>query len=143
MIVVDASVAVKWLWDEPGSDEAAQLLSGPRKVIAPDLLHIEVAAAVTRRFRLGDLSEDEARRVCGDWMQALDNGAVLLLPSADHMERAVDLAVQTRHPLQDCLYLAVARALDAPLATSNPKFRDRAEKIYSAIEFIGPSKGKH
>ena len=37
-VVVDASVAVKWLLEEPGSKAAAALLRGRRKLIAPDLL---------------------------------------------------------------------------------------------------------
>jgi len=55
MIVVDASVAVKWLLPEPGSEQAAKLLIGTRKL---------VAAAVTRRARLGDLPAEDARQIC-------------------------------------------------------------------------------
>lgn len=136
MIVVDASVAAKWFWEEPGSDEAAKLLSGPRRLVGPDLLRVEAAAAVTRRMRLGQLSADETRRICKDWFEALDAGSVFLLPSTDYMEAAIELAIEMRHPLQDCLYLAVARALNVPLALSDPKFHDRAKTIYSQIEFI-------
>jgi predicted nucleic acid-binding protein len=135
-VVVDASIAVKWLLEEPGSAAAAALLDGTRKLIAPDLLRIETAAAITRRARMKQLSADDARRICSDWLQTIDQGTVLLLPAADHMVRAVELAIQINHPLQDCLYLAVACAFDAPLVTSDPTFRDRAAPIYSQIEFI-------
>ena len=43
--VVDASVAVKWLVEEPGSAEARELLAGEDSLLAPDLLVPEVCNA--------------------------------------------------------------------------------------------------
>ena len=50
-VVVDASVAIKWVVDEPGLAAAALLLDG-RPLHAPSLLFVEAANAfwaVTRR----------------------------------------------------------------------------------------------
>jgi predicted nucleic acid-binding protein len=41
-LVVDASVAAKWLVTEPLSDRALALLGGANELIAPDLLLPEV-----------------------------------------------------------------------------------------------------
>jgi predicted nucleic acid-binding protein len=46
MLVVDASVAVKWLVEEPGTADAMDLLNGPDAVIAPDLVVAEALNAV-------------------------------------------------------------------------------------------------
>jgi predicted nucleic acid-binding protein len=137
--VIDASVAVKWLLPEPGSAAAAALLEGPRKLIAPDLLRIEAAAAITRRVRLGQLSAADAQRMCEHWLESLESGSVLLLPAVDHIGSAIALALEIKHPLQDCLYLAVARAYDAALVTSDPALRDRGSAVHSQIEFIDAS----
>jgi predicted nucleic acid-binding protein len=39
-VVVDASVALKWLVEEEGSPAAARLLDGPA-LLAPTLIHVE------------------------------------------------------------------------------------------------------
>jgi predicted nucleic acid-binding protein len=57
-VVVDASVALKWVIEEPGSDAAVALRS--ESLIAPDLWLAEAANALWRRTRLGDLTPEEA-----------------------------------------------------------------------------------
>src|SRR5262249_17520559 len=51
MIVLDASVAAKAYLEEPGSDEAIALLTGRENLLAPELIRVEVAAALLRRVR--------------------------------------------------------------------------------------------
>jgi predicted nucleic acid-binding protein len=51
VIVVDASVALKWVIPEAGSDAAAGLLHD--ELIAPDLWLTEAANALWRHARLG------------------------------------------------------------------------------------------
>jgi predicted nucleic acid-binding protein len=48
MIVVDASVAAKWFLPEKGSSAALALQEGPSQLAAPDLIRMEVAAAITK-----------------------------------------------------------------------------------------------
>jgi predicted nucleic acid-binding protein len=133
MIVVDASVAAKWFLPEAGSDEATQLLSGTDKLIAPDLIRVEVAAAITRRVRLGELLEDEAMPICHAWLKALSDGVITLTPVEDDLAEAIKLALEIKHPLQDCLYLAVAIRLKAVLITSDPKFIERSSALYPLV----------
>ena len=47
--VVDASVAVKWVVDEPDSNAAATLLERPICWIAPRLMLVEAAATLRRK----------------------------------------------------------------------------------------------
>ncbi|MBV9552234.1 MAG: type II toxin-antitoxin system VapC family toxin [Alphaproteobacteria bacterium] len=54
MIVVDASVALKWVLDEPGSEAAGELRS--ETIIAPDFWIIEAANALWRSAKVGQLS---------------------------------------------------------------------------------------
>lgn len=55
-LIVDASVAAKWVLDEAGSDEARALLT--QTVAAPDLIYAEVFNAVHKRVRRGEATEE-------------------------------------------------------------------------------------
>ena len=59
MIVVDASVALKWVFEEEWSDEAVALLEGDN-VIAPRLMAVEAANALWRRSCTGEITGPEA-----------------------------------------------------------------------------------
>jgi predicted nucleic acid-binding protein len=49
MTVVDASVAVKWYFPEPGAEAAESVGLGSEELVAPALIRVEVAAAITRK----------------------------------------------------------------------------------------------
>lgn len=67
MIVVNASVAVKWFIPEAGEEDAAQLLGGKTHLMAPALIRLEVTGAIIRRYREGHLSEKRAREGTQAW----------------------------------------------------------------------------
>ena len=60
-VVVDASVAAKWLVTESLSDKALALLGGPDDLISPDLLLPEVGNILWKKARAGDLIRRIAR----------------------------------------------------------------------------------
>ena len=64
MTVVDASIAVKWFFPEPGTKAAQALLSGSQKLTAPALIRIEVTAALTRKARTGEILPEDAGAAC-------------------------------------------------------------------------------
>jgi predicted nucleic acid-binding protein len=141
MTVVDASVAVKWLVPEDGSDEAERLLTTSQKLFAPDLIRVEVAAALTRRFRQGRAPEQEVREDCDRWPRLLAEGIITLTPAELDYPEAVALALQLKHPFQDCLYLALALRLQAPLVTADPKFIERAAGFYPNVTSLMAAAG--
>ena len=59
-LVVDASVAIKWLVAEQLTDESLAILGSEAELIAPDLLPIEVGDALWKKVRAADLTADEA-----------------------------------------------------------------------------------
>jgi predicted nucleic acid-binding protein len=103
VIVLGANVAAKWYLPERGTEEALELLTGPEQIYAPELIRLEVLAAITRRVRTGDSTEEEARSRCDAWFRHLRAGAVTLVSEADVVNDAIDIALAVRHPLQDCL----------------------------------------
>ena len=54
-LVVDASVAVKWLVEEEDSEAADRLLEQRHELFAPRLMASEVGNALWRKVRMGEL----------------------------------------------------------------------------------------
>jgi predicted nucleic acid-binding protein len=136
MIIVDASVAVKWFLPEQRTDAAQAILLGSDKLMAPALIRVEVAAAITRKVRLGELLSQEAEAACYLWFRALSTAVVTLSPDQNDLPAAVALALQVRHPLQDCLYLALAVRNQSALITADPKFAERAAHAYAKVQLL-------
>ena len=57
-LVIDASVAIKWVIAEPGNDRASVLLD--YATVAPDLLFAECAHILWRKLRQREISVNEA-----------------------------------------------------------------------------------
>ena len=49
---------------------------------------------------------------------------------------AVDLALAISHPLQDCLYLALAQREQAQMVTADRKFWSRANPLYQPLQLL-------
>lgn len=136
MMVLDASVAAKWFLPEDGTEEALELLESGPELLAPHLIRLEVAAAITRRVRMGELAAADARRRCERWFRHLEQGVLTLLPEEDLLSEALDLALGLKHTLQDCLYLAAARRNNVPLLTADRTFRERAAAAYPLVQLL-------
>lgn len=114
-ILVDASVAIKWVIDERGSAEAVLLLD--RRLLAPDLICAECANILWKMTARREITTDEADIAA----QALEGAEIELVPMRPYLAAATALAVALDHPAYDCLYLAVAERLSAPLVTADDR----------------------
>lgn len=126
MIVVDASVAVKWFVPEQDSEKAEQLVFSRRKLLAPKIISIEVAAAIIRLARIKSISPAMATTLLQDWQRALSDETVTLEPTQYDFQNGTQLSLDLEHPLQDCLYLATADRLEVLLLTADNKFFKKA-----------------
>ncbi|MEH3046775.1 type II toxin-antitoxin system VapC family toxin [Sphingomonas adhaesiva] len=122
MLVVDASVVVKALTLEPNTYAARTLIFEATEVVAPSIISMEVASALSKKVRYHGLPIDAAT----DAMLALPNFITQYVPLDIFIVSAFHLSLQLAHALQDCMYLAVAIEHDCPLATSDRKFANRA-----------------
>lgn len=137
MTIVDASVAVKWLLPEAGDRAAQQLLSSGERLLGPSLIRVEVAAALARKARLREIETPDAETGVELWLQSIGAGVIGLVPDEEDLPRAFQLAVALCHPLQDCLYLALAERLGAPLITADEQFVAKAQASHSAVRLLG------
>jgi predicted nucleic acid-binding protein len=133
MLVVDASVAVKWFLDEPGDREARTLVEGPEPLIAPQLIVAEVLNAIWRRLIAGEADVRQGPRVASALPKVLAQVHALAPLAA----RALEIAAELRHPAYDCFYLALAEDQSAKLVTADRRLAGRlsgtpwAERVIS------------
>lgn len=117
-LVVDASVAVKLLVEESDSNAAREMAATDRDLHAPQLLASEVANALWRKARAGEIDRADAA------------AAIALLPDMPvHWSRddivsadAFRLALELDHPVYDCMYLALAHRIGATVVTADSRF---------------------
>ena len=121
VLVVDASIAAKWLFEEEGTSEALALRASA-KLIAPDLLIPECANILWKKVARGELLEEEARFAAG----LLASADVEVHPMRSLLASAIQLALELNHPAYDCFYLALAVKYDCPLVTADKRFLSRA-----------------
>ena len=113
--VVDASVAVKLLVDEPDSGTARELAASGEELHAPHLMASEAANALWRKARTGQIERAEAGAA-----MALLTGMPLLWHDDETVGAdAVRLALALGHPVYDCVYLALAHRIGATVVTAD------------------------
>jgi predicted nucleic acid-binding protein len=74
-------------------------------------------------------------------IRSLTDSVEVLLPDADDLAAASELALQLAHPLADCLYLALAERLGVALITADRAFARRAAPRSSLIQILEEASG--
>jgi predicted nucleic acid-binding protein len=115
-LVVDASVVIKWVVEEEGT-ELALALRGVARLIAPDLLIAECANILWKKVQRGELTGDEADFAA----QLLERADIELFPMRGLMHEATRIAIALSHPAYDCIYVALAMATDARFVTADER----------------------
>ena len=120
-LVIDASVACKWFFEENLSSEARALAESEAVFSAPDMILVECANAAWRRVRTKTIPETQARA----FLKALPQWFASLIPSGRLHEAAFEMACALDHPVYDCQYLALAQDMETRLVTADLAFVDR------------------
>jgi predicted nucleic acid-binding protein len=115
VIVVDASVLAPALADDADDGDRARSRLDGERLVAPELVDLEVLSVVRRAMRAGGLSGRRAR-------QALDDLAALPLRRAPHLP-LVDRIWELRENITpyDAAYVALAEAIGVVLLTADAK----------------------
>lgn len=115
-LVIDASIAIKWVVEEDGT-ELALALRQRAKLVAPDLLVPECANILWKKVQRKELTKDEAILAA----RLLQSAEIELVPTRVLMEGATRLAIELDHPAYDCLYLALAIENDCRFVTADER----------------------
>jgi len=117
-LVVDASVALKWLVLEDMSDVAKELSGTADTLVAPRLIATEIANALARKAAQGIITTHAAAYHFKSLPQFLPD----LMDVDELIEPALKNACALKHPIYDLIYLEAARRLDAQLVTADRRF---------------------
>ncbi len=136
VVVVDASVAVKWIILETGRESALDLLrrvvSGEVIMIAPRALMEEVASALSKRVRRKQLTATQARAAFRyfDWRRPR------LVEDPQLLVEALDLSLRHHLSLWDSLYVALAVRLRCNLVTADERLHRGVSRHYPFVELL-------
>lgn len=136
IVVVDCSVAVKWVLSESNRVEALYLLDEERlgniSLIAPDLLLAEAASLVAKRTRRKQLSDAQAHQA----FRLLEHSVLRLFETRPLLPAALDLASRNQMSLWDCVYIALAMEYGCPLVTADRRLFRGYSPRHPAIRLL-------
>lgn len=118
MIVVDASVAVKWVAKEPLHLQALELTHGLETLIAPDFVVMKTLNVLRRKLKRQEITDDQLLSAADELPLAFD----LLVSNSSLARQTVALATELDHSVYDCAYLACALQQNAVLVTADRHF---------------------
>ena len=134
--VLDASVGLKWILPEEGSDKAIRLgleyRNGVHELIAPDTFPPEVAHALTRAERRGILTPQEGVA----HFTALLKGLPEIHASLSLLPRAYELSSQMRLGVFDCLYISLAEREQCQVVTADQRIVQLFPAIAITLELL-------
>ena len=139
-VVVDASVAVKWVLAEPDSLIATKLLNTwtneGKRVIAPALFAYEVTNIIHRRVVTNRLTDDQAVQALTD---LLSTGVTLHFSKYEEISlRSIKLAHLFGMPaVYDTHYLALALQQNCEYWTADTRLWNTVKGRLSWIRWLG------
>ena len=145
MLVVDASVAIKWVVEEVGTPDALALRR--YRFSAPDLLIPECANILWKKVRRREISREEALLAA----RLLERADIDLVPMRQLLEPAIRLATALDHPAYDCSYLSLAQSTGRSFVTADTRFcakmqgqvpPDQVLNLADALDRLGAGSGR-
>jgi predicted nucleic acid-binding protein len=121
-VVVDSCVVAKWVLAEPDQDQAEKLIDGESsgtELLVLDLAFTEVASAVWKRHRLGQMNECDASAALKDLFRC----PVTVEQSIPLVNSALEIAMKYGRSVYDALFVAlVAKTGFAGVTADVPLF---------------------
>lgn len=122
-LVIDASVAVKWIVAEEHEDAAETLLLPGIRRIAPDFLVVEVGNVMCSKIMNGRVDPSQAKLGIRFVRESIDQ----FVSDGALVDRALDIAADLNHAIYDCLYIACAEHMQGQLITADRRLMRKLE----------------
>lgn len=137
VVVVDASIACKWVLVEEGTADALSLLArwvaARLQPIAPSWFACEVANVVYRRARVGAITLDSAKNA----LHAVLGIVVLRDAPGSDAVRAIEMADRMRQQMPyDACYLALAERERCEYWTDDARFVNAAMPYFPHVKHL-------
>lgn len=117
--VIDASVAIKWFVEEDLSEQAWHVLGSGQRLLAPAFLRVEVSNIIWKKTVRGEIGREQASLILE--RIALPSFISEFIQDEVLLETALTRAIDLKHPIYDCLYIACTEAVEATLVTSDER----------------------
>jgi predicted nucleic acid-binding protein len=125
-MVVDSSVAAKWILPEPDAAQAKRLIAEVamkgKRLIVLDLAFVEITNAIWKRYHRGLATLDDTRGFLDDLLQ----GPVHSEPAVRPLKAALEIAAKYDRAVYDALFVALCQDLQLQGVTAD-------EPLYNAI----------
>jgi predicted nucleic acid-binding protein len=135
-IVVDASVAAKWILQERGSDVAESILRAVEQnqvaMLAPEILTAEIANLLWKAVWRHGMSADEAIDRYAEFLQVCPP----LVRDSELSGMALDMALRYRRSVYDCLYLALAQETPCDFVTADRKLYNAVKNRFPGVRML-------
>jgi predicted nucleic acid-binding protein len=123
--VLDASAALRLITNDSERGRFAGVLEDMALVLAPELMLTEVANALWKLQRAGSLKGLDPQLLLGDARDLVDQ----IEPDRQLQVEALALACHFNHPVDDCLYLALARREGAIVLSADQRLLTLAAQV--------------
>ena len=116
MIVIDASILVKFILKEEGWNKIADFLKAG--TISVDLVIKETVNAIWKRVMRKEISLEEAKSMF-EAMKEILNKAVIIENEMDYIDEAFEISIRRNITVYDSLYIALAKKKKLELLTAD------------------------
>jgi predicted nucleic acid-binding protein len=132
LYVLDANVVVRWFTPEPFWEHAIRLLNPGNRFVVPDFMPTEVMNAMLRKYRKGEVDEQDVHIAQRDIKDAFD-----LVASEPLLDRAVRLSIDNQRDAFDGVYVALALDLGCQFVTGDgPLYRSLATRFRQTMLWV-------
>ena len=131
-LVLDASAALEAVLGRVNAPEVLDLLRYATTVRAPDLFAAEVANALWKHVRAGDIDIENGQNCLRAALELVDS----MSASNELVEEALATATAHAHPVYDALYLVTARRTGATICTRDRRLATLAKETRVPVELI-------
>lgn len=129
-LVVDASVAIKWIIQEEHSSEALRLRN-EYNLVAPELIFAECANILWKKVLRRGLSRQEAA-YGAKLIELMD---IEVVPMRNLVEAAAGLSIHLDHPAYDCFYFTLAAIRGCLFVTADIAFHRKVRQTLTPAEY--------
>ena len=139
MIYLDTSVVAAFYWTEALSDTVEQLLRNEVELGLSQLVEVELFSALSRRVRMGEISQEDARGIVERFQTDLDSGfytRILLEPVHYNLAREWIGRFDTPLRTLDALHLAIAASNNLRLVTADEGLAGSAEAFGVEVQLL-------
>ena len=131
-LVLDASAALEAVLGRPKAGAVLDFIETANAVRAPELYAAEVANALWKHVRAGDLDLEEVQKALRIAFDLID----ATIPSRELAEEALATAAAYDHPVYDALYVITARRTGATVCTLDRRLASLLEEVRVSVELI-------